>query len=99
MRGRGASSQRIMRGTDARAAPKDGTTRRHAVVRRSPTQRAYEVPSRDAAADWVLLDPLRERNADKTAEEALADATAAVEAVRRARRQRARTAVPERRGG
>jgi hypothetical protein len=88
-----------MRGTDARAARRDGTTRRHAVVRRSPTQRAHEAPSHDAAADWALLDALRERNADKTAEEALADATAAVEAVRRARRRRARTAAPERRGG
>jgi hypothetical protein len=99
MCGRGASNLRIMCGTDARAAPRSGTTRRQAVARRSPAQRAHEVPSHHAADDCGLLDALRERNADKTAEKALADATAAVEAVRRARRRRSRTAAPERRGG
>jgi prevent-host-death family protein len=58
---------------------------------------AYEALRKEAADDWARIDRVAERNADKSQEEVLADATAAVEAVRKARRVRARTAPARRR--
>ena len=49
----------------------------------SSADRANE---RDAAADWAAIDALRERNADADPDQVLTDATAAVDAVRRAHR-------------
>ena len=58
---------------------------------------AYEALTKEAAADWAVVDGVRARNADKTEEEVLADATAAVVEVRTARRERARKAPARRR--
>jgi prevent-host-death family protein len=58
---------------------------------------AYEALRREAARDWAIVDEVRQRNADKTEEEVLADATAAVEEVRTARRERARKTPARRR--
>lgn len=63
--------------------------RKVSAPRKAPV-RSADQGDQEARDDWALVDRLGERNADKTAEEVLADATAAVDAVRRARRARSR---------
>ena len=58
---------------------------------------AYEALRKQAVDDWATVDAVRQRNAARTEEEVLADATAAVEDVREARRERAREAPARRR--
>jgi hypothetical protein len=60
------------------------------VSSRKAPARSADLRGQEAQDDWALVDGVRERNVDRTEDEVLADATAAVDAVCWARRERSR---------